>query len=304
MGCPFAPKKDGSLRMCVDYRALNKLSVKNRYPLPRIDDLLDRLQGAKVFTSLDLASGYHQIRLVDGDVHKTAFRTPMGHYQWRVMPFGLTNAPATFQNVMNDIFRPHIGNFVVVYLDDILVFSKSEEEHARHLETVLELLRQNDLYAQPQKCRFLATSVDFLGHVVSADGVRVDPRKVKVVAEWPQPKDQSAVRSFLGLANYFRKFIQGYAVLVKPLTALLTAEHKAPKKQRKAPVPPPGPWPWTVECQEAFDGASSGLCPMRPCLPLRTLRSRLRWSVMLPPPLALVQCFCRKAGLLRSRVAS
>jgi hypothetical protein len=213
----FVQKKDGSLRMCVDYRALNKITVKNRYPLPRIDDLLDKLSGAKVFSSLDLRSGYHQVRISAKDVPKTAFRTPMGHFQFKVLCFGLTNAPATFQKVMNDIFQKHLGKFVIVYLDDILVFSKNAEEHKKHLEVVLEILRKEHFYAKMSKCEFNKDELNFLGHIVGAAGVKVDPAKTKAVMDSPVPRNVADVRSFLGLANYFRRFVQGYAKLATPL---------------------------------------------------------------------------------------
>ena len=217
----FVPKKDGTLRMCIDYRALNKVTVKNKYPLPRIDDLLDQLHGSCFFSSLDLQSGYHQIRITEEDVPKTAFKTPLGLFQFKVLPFGLTNAPATFQRAMNDIFRPFIGKFVLVYLDDILIFSKSAEEHAQHLTQVLELLRKHRLYAKLSKCDFFKPEVNYLGHLVTAQGIRPDPKKVQAVSDWPCPTSQSALRSFLGLTNYFRKFIQGYSSLVAPLMELL-----------------------------------------------------------------------------------
>ena len=232
----FVKKKDGTLRMCVDYRALNKITVKNRYPLPRIDDLFDRLQGAKFFTSFDLSQGYHQIRMSDEDVPKTAFNTPMGHFEFRVLSFGLTNAPATFQTVMNGIF----GGlpYATVYLDDILVFSKTEEEHAEHLRTVLELIRQHKLYVKLSKCSFLKEEVEYLGFLVGANGVRVNPAKVKAVMEFPTPTTVSELRSFLGLTNYFRKFIQSYATVAAPLTA----------QTGKGNV-----LHWTDECRQAFE---------------------------------------------------
>jgi len=170
----FVTKKDGSLRMCIDYRALNKITVKNKYPMPRTDQLLDVLSGAQVFSSLDLQSGYHQIRIPQEDISKTAFRTPFGHYQFKVLSFGLTNAPATFQAAMNGIFRPLLGKCVVVYIDDILVFSKTHEEHAKHLRQVLQILQNQDFRVKLSKCEFAKSEVKFLGHVVGADGIKVD----------------------------------------------------------------------------------------------------------------------------------
>lgn len=237
----FVPKKNGQLRMCIDYRALNKVTVKNRYPLPRIEELLDQLQGAVVYSGLDLASGYWQIRVDPQDVPKTAFRTHVGHYQWRVLAFGLTNCPATFQQSMNDVFRDYLGKFVVVYLDDILVFSKSAAEHERHLRLVLQRLREHKLYARAEKCHFNKPEVEFLGHIVGADGVKVDPRKVKAVEDWPVPTSVHELRSFLGLANYFRRFLQGYSSLVRPLTDLLKNDAGVVRD-------------WDKAAQTAFDG--------------------------------------------------
>ena len=201
--------------MCVDYCALTQKTVKEKYPLPRFDDLLDRLQGASVFSSLDLLSGYHPIRIANEDVPKTAFNTPLGLFEFRVLAFGLTNAPAAFQREMNRVFRGL--NFVLVYLDDILVFSRNADEHEQHLRTVLQLLRKHDLYAKLSKCSFCQPSVEFLGHIVSGNGVHVDPKKIDVIKHWPQPKSATEVRSFLGLANYFRRFIQGFSKLAIPL---------------------------------------------------------------------------------------
>lgn len=220
----FVPKKNGKLRMCVDFRALNSRTVKNRYPLPRIDELLDRLQGASVFTKLDLQSGYWQIRIKEEDVHKTAFRTRYGHYEWRVLPFGLTNAPATFQALMNKVLQPYLDKFVVVYLDDILIFSRTPEEHAQHLQLVLEALEKHELYVGVDKCAFARQQVDFLGHVVSSEGLRPDPAKVAAVEEWPVPKTVRDVRSFLGLTGYYRRFIRHYAAAALPLTELTKAD--------------------------------------------------------------------------------
>ena len=192
--------------MCVDYRQLNQLTVYNKYPLPRIDDLLDQLQGAKVFSSLDLTSGYHQIRILPEDVTKTAFTTPFGHYEFKVLPFGLTDAPAAFQAVMIDIFRLFIGKFCLVYLDDIPVFSKSPEEHAERLRLVLQRLREHELFAKRPKCSFNQPEIKFLGHIGGCEGIRVDPKKTAVVRVWTVPQNVSELHSFLGLTNYFRRF--------------------------------------------------------------------------------------------------
>ena len=240
----FVGKKDGTLRMCVDYRALNKLTIKNRYPLPRIDDLLDQLHGAQYFSSLDLASGYHQIRIKESDVIKTAFNTPLGHFQWRVMPFGLCNAPATFQNAMNNLFGHRIGQYVLVYMDDILVYSKTREEHLSHLDEVLSLLHQHQYYVKPKKCDFLKTEVKFLGHIISQDGLKVDPDKINTVKQWQAPKDKSSIRSLLGFGNYFRKFIYHYSDMVLPLTELT---------QAKVPTT------WTPSCQQAFNNLKNAI---------------------------------------------
>ena len=240
----FVKKKDGGLRMVIDYRALNKLTIKNRYPLPKIDDLFDQLAGSHVFSSLGLAQGYHQIQILEEDVPKTAFRVPFGHYQFKVLSFGLTNAPATFQGVMNRIFQQHLGKFVLVYLDDILVFSKTQEEHLEHLRKVFEILRENKLFAKLTKCRFAKSELEYLGHAVGKDGIKVDPRKIETVTTWARPNDVSQLRSFLGLSNYFRRFFQGYSTLVAPLTHLTRKDVK---------------YIWTEQCQESFEGVKYAL---------------------------------------------
>ena len=229
----FVPKPDGSLRMCIDYRALNHITTKNKYPLPRIDDLLDNLAGATCFSSLDLTSGYHQLVLQDSDVPKTAFNTHVGKYEYKVLPMGLANAPAVFQSAMHRVFSRQLNRFVCVYLDDILVFSRNEEEHLAHLEQVLQVLREHNLKAKMAKCEFFKPSLKFLGHVVSATGMKPDPAKVQVIEEWPEPETVFDVRSFLGLANYFRKYILGFAKMVAPLTHLLKGLSKQEKKGRQ-----------------------------------------------------------------------
>ncbi|KAL0551316.1 hypothetical protein IC582_010402 [Cucumis melo] len=201
----FVKKKDGSMRLCIDYRELNKVTVKNRYPLPRIDDLFDQLQGATVFSKIDLRSGYHQLRIKDEDVPKTAFRSRYGHYEFIVMSFGLTNAPEVFMDLMNRVFREFLDTFVIVFIDDILIYSKTEAEHEEHLRMVLQTLRDNKLYAKFSKCEFWLKQVSFLGHVVSKAGVSVDPAKIEAVTGWTRPSTVSEVRSFLGLAGYYRR---------------------------------------------------------------------------------------------------
>ena len=193
----FVKKKDETLRLCVDYRPLNEVTIKNKYPLPRIDLLFDQLAGAKVFSKIDLRSGYHQIKIKPEDIPKTAFTTRYGLYEYLVMSFGLTNAPAHFMYLMNSVFMPELDKFVVVFIDDILVYSKNKKEHAEHLRIVLTRLREHQLYAKFNKCDFWLKEVQFLGHVLSAEGVAVDPSKVRDVLDWKSPTTVQQVRSFL-----------------------------------------------------------------------------------------------------------
>ncbi len=234
----FVHKKDGILRMCVDYKALNKVTVKNRYPLLRIDDLFDQLSGAKVFSRIDLRSEYYQIQIAQGDEEKTAYRTRYGSYEFLVMPFGLTNAPATFCTLMNDIFREWLNDFVVVYIDDILVYNNSMEEHAEHLRKVFQRLRKNKLYAKFEKCEFGVSEVDFFGHRITQEGLKMDDHKVKAILDWEPPRFVPALRSFLGFASYYRKFIK-IAKIATPLTNLL-------KKSS-------GTYEWEEACNETFE---------------------------------------------------
>ncbi|KAM0053816.1 putative nucleotidyltransferase, Ribonuclease H [Helianthus debilis subsp. tardiflorus] len=216
----FVKKKDGTFRMCIDYRELNKVTIKNRYPLPRIDDLFDQLQGSSYYSKIDLRSGYHQLRVRNEDISKTAFRTRYGHYEFLVMPFGMTNAPAVFMDLMNRMCKPYLDKFVIVFIDDILIYSKSQEEHERHLRLILELLCNEQLYAKFSKCDFWLREVHFLGHVVNKDGIHVDPAKIDSIKNWPTPKTPTEVRQFLGLAGYYRRFIKGFSKIAQPLTTL------------------------------------------------------------------------------------
>ncbi|GJT55724.1 reverse transcriptase domain-containing protein [Tanacetum coccineum] len=240
----FVKKKDGSLRMCIDYRELNKLTVKNRYPLPRIDDLFDQLQGSRFFSKIDLRSGYHQLRVHEDDIPKTAFRTRYGHFEFTVMPFGLTNAPAVFMDLMNKVCKPYLDKFVV-FIDDILIYSKTKEDHEVHLGLVLELLRKEKLYAKFSKCEFWLQEVHFLGHVVNQNGIHVDPSKIEAVKNWKTPTTPSEIRSFLGLAGYYRRFIANFSKIAKPLTSLTQKNQK---------------YVWGVEQEEAFQTLKNNLC--------------------------------------------
>jgi hypothetical protein len=224
--------------MCVDYRPLNEVTIKNKYPLPRIDILFDQLTGARVFSKIDLRSGYQQIRIRPEDIPKTTFTTRYELFEYLVMSFGLMNAPAHFTYLMNSVFMSGLDNFVVVFIDDILIYSKNEEEHARHLRIVLTRLREHQLYAKFSKYAFWLEEIQFLGHVLSANGIAVDPSKVKDILEWKPPTTVHQVRSFLGLAGYYRRFIPGFSKLVKPITSLLKNDTK---------------FHWSSRCNEAFE---------------------------------------------------
>ncbi|KAI3726792.1 hypothetical protein L1987_66598 [Smallanthus sonchifolius] len=241
----FVKKKDGSFRMCIDYRELNKLTVKNRYPLLRIDDLFDQLQGATCFSKIDLRSGYHQLRVLEEDIPKTAFRTRYGDYEFVVMPFGLTNAPAVFMDLMNRACRPYLDQFVIVFIDDILIYSRTKADHEKHLKLILELLKKEQLYAKFSKCEFWLREVQFLGHVINDKGIHVDPSKVEAVKNWNAPKTPSEIRSFLGLAGYYRRFISNFSRIALPLTSL-TQKNK--------------PFIWEQKQEDAFQLLKEKLC--------------------------------------------
>ena len=217
----FVKKKDSSLRLCVDFRGINKVTIKNRYPLPLINELLDRVQEATIYTKLDLRGAYNLVRIAKGEEWKTAFRTRYGHFEYNVMPFGLANAPATFQALMHDVLRPFLDIFCVVYLDDILIYSKNELEHARHVTQVLEKLSESRLFVQLEKCKFHVNSVDFLGYVISPEGVSMDDSKVLSIASWPRPTSVKGIQAFLGFCNFYRIFIPDYSKLAAGLLLLV-----------------------------------------------------------------------------------
>jgi hypothetical protein len=214
-------KKDGSWRFCVDYRALNAITVKNKHPLPVVEELLDELFGAQWFTKLDLWSGYHQIRMAAGDEHKTAFRTHQGLYEFLVMPFGLTNTPATFQHIMNTIFKDYMRKFFLVFMDNILVYSSTLEEHIQHLTSVFQTLAHHQFLVKYSKCMFAQQSLEYLGHVITVNGIATDPAKIAAINNWSVPTNVKELRGFLYLAGYYRRFIKNYCVISHPLSNLL-----------------------------------------------------------------------------------
>src|ERR1700735_4428734 len=216
----FIKKKDGGLHLCVDFRGLNKLTKKDRYPLPLITDLLDTPGRARIYTKIDLQHAYHLVRIAEGDEWKTAFRTRYGSFEWLVMPFGLTNAPAAFQRFMNDIFSDLLDVNITVYIDDILIYSDDPTEHKKHVREVLRRLRKHGLYARPDKCHFGVNSVEYLGFILSKEGLKMDQSKIQTIKDWPEPRKVKDVQSFLGFANFYRRFISEYSDIVVPLTRL------------------------------------------------------------------------------------
>jgi hypothetical protein len=232
----FVEKKDGTRRMCINYRALNEVIIKNKYPLPRIEDLFDQLRGASVFSKIDLRSGYHQLRIRPSDIPKMTFITKCGLYEYTFMSFGLANAPA-FMNLMNSVFMDYLNKFVVVFIDDILIYSQSEEEHVDHLKMVLQRLQEHQLYAELSKCEFWTDKVLFLGHIINKDGLALDSKKVADILNWKAPTNVRGIKSFIAMAGYYRRFIEGFSKIARPMKALL-----ANKVEFK----------WTQKCQEAL----------------------------------------------------
>jgi len=231
-------KKNGKLRLCVDYRQLNAVTIRDQYPLPRIDELLDSFKDCHYFSTIDLASGFWQVEMKPEDKPKTAFITKQGLFEFNVMPFGLTNAPATFQRLMNTVFREYIDKFIVVYIDDTTIYSKTFEEHLIHLRMTFDKLRQAGLKVQPDKCHFGKTSLPFLGYIIGKDGIKPDPAKVEKVQNFPAPTNLTELRGFVGLASYYRRFIINFAKIASPL-------HKLFHKDQ--------PYNWTSKQQAAFE---------------------------------------------------
>jgi hypothetical protein len=230
-------KKDHSLRLCVDYGPLNAVTIKNKYSLPRIDILFDQIAGSKIFSKIDLRSGYHQIKIKPSDIPKTAFSTKYGLYEYLVMSFGLTNAPAYFMYLMNSVFVRELDKFVILFIEDILIYFKNLEDHVRYLHIILYRLREHHLYAKFSKCEFWLDTVKFLGHTISSDGISVDLSKVQVVVDWKPPTSVHQIHSFLGLAGYSRCFVPDFSKIAKSMIELLKKEVK---------------FSWNEKCEEAF----------------------------------------------------
>lgn len=236
-------KKYGTYRFCVDYRALNAVTIRDNFPIPTVDELFNELEQATVFTKLDLRARYHQIRFHDRDIYKTTSRTHEWHYEFLVMPFGLTNAPSTFQATMNLLFTPFLRKFVIVFFDDILIYNANWDDRVGHVMQVLECLEKNAFYLKPSKCLFGQNTIDYLGHFVSKQGVTADPAKVEAMVSWPIPKTIKQLRGFLGLTGYYRHFIKHYATIAAPLTDLLQKDS----------------FVWSEEATKAFEALKSSM---------------------------------------------
>ncbi|GAU27517.1 hypothetical protein TSUD_147110 [Trifolium subterraneum] len=229
-------KKGGKWRLCVDYRRLNQATIKDKFPIPLIEDLMDELGGSVIYSKLDLQSGYHQMRMAAGEEYKTTFKTHAGHFEYLVMPFGLTNAPASFQSLMNILFQQYLRKFVIIFFDDILIYSSSLEDHVLHLDKVFQILREHKLFLRKEKCCFATSRVEYLGHVITKEGVSTDPNKIQVVSSWPLPSSVKQLRGFLGLAGYYRRFVKDFGKIAKPLNDML-------KKYA---------FHWSIEATQAF----------------------------------------------------
>lgn len=217
-------KRDGSWHFCVDYRALNAMTVKDQFPIPTIDELLDELGGACWFSKWDLLQGYHQILMKETDISKTTFQTHHGHYEFLVMPFGLCNAPSTFQATMNTTFAPYLRKFIIVFFDDILIYNKTFVGHLEHLKTTFQVLRVGQFFLKLLKCSFATQQVEYLEHIVSKQGVEPIPAKIEAIQQWPTPCSAKALRGLLGLSGFYQRFIKGYASMAAPLTILLAKD--------------------------------------------------------------------------------
>lgn len=229
----FVKKKNRDLRLCVDFRGLNKITRKDQYPLPLISELLDSPRRAKIYTKLDLGHAYHLVRIAEGDEWKTAFRTRYGSYEWRVMPFGLTNAPTAFQRFINDILKDLLDVCVIVYLDDVLIFSDNPEQRKENVQEVFRRLCKHGLFVNPSKCFFNVETVEYLGFILSPKGIEMDVAKVETILDWPEPRKVKDIQSFLGFCNFYRRFIYNYSDIVVPLTRLTRKDT---------------PWSWTLAC--------------------------------------------------------
>jgi hypothetical protein len=233
----FVKKKDGTLRLCIDFGKLNKVTVKNKYHFPRINDLFDQFKDAKIFSKIDLRSDYHKVRIKYEDINMISFQTRYGHYEFIVVPFGLSNAPIIFMCLMNDIFREYLNKFDIVFLDDIIICSKSKEEHEKHFRMVLQVLREHQLYAKLSNCSFYQKQIYYLGHIISEEGIEVDLEKIEAIRGWSMPNNVIEVRSFMGLAGYYRIFIEGFSKIAHPITSF---QKKGVKFQ------------WTLDFEKSF----------------------------------------------------
>ncbi len=245
-------KKDGSLRLCIDYRKLNSCSTRDAFPLPRIEEALEALGQAKYFSTLDLTSGYWQVEVVEQDKHKTAFSTPMGLFEANRMPFGLQNAPSTFQRLMTSCFGDLNFTHLLIYLDDIIIFSKSFNEHLERLQLAFDRLREHGLKLKPSKCQLVRKEVQYLGHLVSAEGIRTDPEKINKVKDWERPTNRMEVLRFFGFSGYYRRYVKGYSNMAAPLYRLTSGDPRKKKRGTKKSPGPDQPFLWTAECEEAF----------------------------------------------------